>query len=125
MRLRPPKRDITARMLMLHTAGFGYDFANPIIRRLLDENRLTPHRSATVAGFRQPLVNEPGERWEYGLSIDWLGLVIEADRAGEARRDPENLRAGTARHERDRASALRRVAHAAGRDAPARAGRAA
>ncbi|MDE3177091.1 MAG: beta-lactamase family protein [Pseudomonadota bacterium] len=77
-RFRAPKRDITARMLMLHTAGFGYDFANLIIRRLLDEQRLTPHRSATRAGFRQPLVNEPGERWEYGLSIDWLGMVIEA-----------------------------------------------
>jgi methyl acetate hydrolase len=78
LRLRAPRRAITPRMLMLHTAGFGYDFANPVIRRLLDENRLTPHRSATVAGFQQPLVNEPGERWEYGLSIDWLGLVIEA-----------------------------------------------
>ncbi len=78
VRLRRPKRDITARMLMLHTAGFGYDFANPIIKRLLDEARLTPHRSATLAGYRQPLVNEPGERWEYGLSIDWLGMVIEA-----------------------------------------------
>ncbi len=77
-RLRPPKRDVTARMLMLHTAGFGYDFAHPVIKRLLDEGRLTPHRTATYAGFNQPLVNEPGERWEYGLSIDWLGMVIEA-----------------------------------------------
>jgi methyl acetate hydrolase len=77
-KLRAPKRDITARMLMLHTAGFGYDFANPILKRLLDAQRLTPHRTATHAGFRQPLVNEPGERWEYGLSIDWLGQVIEA-----------------------------------------------
>lgn len=78
VRLRRPKRDITARMLMLHTAGFGYDFANATIKRLLGEGRLTPHRSATLAGFRQPLVNEPGERWEYGLSIDWLGMVVEA-----------------------------------------------
>ena len=78
VKMRPPKRDVTARMLLLHTAGFGYDFLNPVIRRLLDEGRLTPHRTATLAGFRQPLVNEPGERWEYGLSIDWLGLVIEA-----------------------------------------------
>jgi len=77
-RLRPPKRQITPRMLMLHTAGFGYDFANPVIRRLLDDERLTPHRAATKRGFRQPLVNEPGERWEYGLSIDWLGMVLEA-----------------------------------------------
>ena len=77
-RLRNPKRDITTRMLMLHIAGFGYDFANAGIKRLLDEGRLTPHRSATRAGFRQPLVNQPGTAWEYGLSIDWLGLVIEA-----------------------------------------------
>ena len=56
-RLRKPERDITARMLMLHTAGFGYDFANADIKRLLDAGRLTPHRSATHAGFRQPLVN--------------------------------------------------------------------
>jgi methyl acetate hydrolase len=77
-RLRAPKRDVTARMLMLHTAGFGYDFANPILRRLIDAGRLTSHRTATRAGFRQPLVNEPGEKWEYGLSIDWLGMVIEA-----------------------------------------------
>ena len=27
-KLRSPKRDITTRMLMLHTAGFGYDFFN-------------------------------------------------------------------------------------------------
>lgn len=77
-RLRSPKRDITPRMLMLHTAGFGYDFANPLIKRLLDAGRLTPHRAATRAGFRHPLVRDPGERWEYGINIDWLGMVIEA-----------------------------------------------
>jgi methyl acetate hydrolase len=27
-RLRAPKRDVTTRMLLLHTAGFGYDFFN-------------------------------------------------------------------------------------------------
>ena len=77
-RLRPPKRDITARMLLLHTAGFAYDFANPHIKRLVDEGRLAPHRSATKAGFRHPLVRDPGERWEYGINIDWLGMVLEA-----------------------------------------------
>jgi len=77
-RLRPPKRDITARMLMLHTAGFAYDFANPHIGRLVAEGRLTPHRTATKAGFRHPLVRDPGERWEYGINMDWLGMVLEA-----------------------------------------------
>lgn len=32
-RLRAPKRDITTRMLLLHTAGFGYDFFNEQIGR--------------------------------------------------------------------------------------------
>jgi methyl acetate hydrolase len=77
-RLRPPRRDITPRMLMLHTAGFGYDFANAHLKRLIDEGRVTPHRTATRLGFRQPLVRDPGERWEYGINMDWLGLVVEA-----------------------------------------------
>lgn len=33
-RLRAPKRDITARHLLLHTAGFGYDFFNESYNRL-------------------------------------------------------------------------------------------
>lgn len=24
-----------------------------------------------------PLVNQPGERWEYGINIDWAGIVLE------------------------------------------------
>jgi len=36
--LRPPKRDITTRMLMLHTAGFGYDFFNETYNRLAEEH---------------------------------------------------------------------------------------
>ncbi len=35
--LRAPKRDITTRMLMLHTAGFGYDFFNTTYCRLAQE----------------------------------------------------------------------------------------
>ena len=33
-RLRAPKRDITTRMLLLHTAGMGYDFFNEKYNRL-------------------------------------------------------------------------------------------
>lgn len=24
-----------------------------------------------------PLVNQPGEKWEYGINIDWAGIVLE------------------------------------------------
>jgi CubicO group peptidase (beta-lactamase class C family) len=27
--------------------------------------------------FGQPLVNQPGEKWEYGVSMDWIGRLVE------------------------------------------------
>ena len=36
-RLRAPKRDITTRMLLTHTAGMGYDFFNEKYNRLAQE----------------------------------------------------------------------------------------
>jgi hypothetical protein len=31
-----------------------------------------------LASLRQPLVFDPGDRWEYGINIDWVGRAIEA-----------------------------------------------
>lgn len=36
--LRAPKRDITTRMLLLHTAGFAYDVFNDDYNRLANEH---------------------------------------------------------------------------------------
>ncbi|VVM06137.1 methyl acetate hydrolase [Methylacidimicrobium cyclopophantes] len=75
--LRSPKRAVTTRMLLTHTAGFGYEFFNPIYFRL----HRTKGQPATVTGSKAslltPLLFEPGERWEYGTSMDWCGQVIE------------------------------------------------
>jgi CubicO group peptidase (beta-lactamase class C family) len=30
------------------------------------------------AALDTPLVADPGERWEYGIGIDWAGLAVEA-----------------------------------------------
>jgi CubicO group peptidase (beta-lactamase class C family) len=58
-------------------AGFGYSFFN---------KRLKDHYGAIgldeVSGIpndylSQPLVNQPGDRWEYGISIDWAGQLVE------------------------------------------------
>jgi len=27
--------------------------------------------------LRQPLVNQPGSTWEYGINIDWAGIIVE------------------------------------------------
>ncbi len=75
---RAPRREITTRMLMLHTAGFGYDFFNATAKRLGAALKLPNARLGTRIGLSAPLLFEPGEAWEYGLGMDWCGLVVEA-----------------------------------------------
>ncbi len=77
-KLRPPKRDITTRMLMLHTAGFGYDFFNEQYNRLASEKGQPSVITASKKALMTPLLFDPGERWEYGSNIDWCGQVVEA-----------------------------------------------
>jgi methyl acetate hydrolase len=76
-KLRPPKRDITTRMLMLHTAGFGYDFFNEHYNRLANEKGQPSVITASKKALMTPLLFDPGERWEYGSNIDWCGQIIE------------------------------------------------
>ncbi|KAI9659751.1 MAG: hypothetical protein M1831_003649 [Alyxoria varia] len=71
------KGEITLRMLLAHTAGFGYAFFN---ERLNEHGRPTGWDEFSGDGkdvLGQPLVNQPGERWEYGVNIDWAGQVVE------------------------------------------------
>jgi len=76
--LRPPRRPVTVRMLFQHTAGFSYDFLNSNYRRLVKAHGYAPAMASNRACLRMPLLSDPGETWCYGLSTDWLGLVIEA-----------------------------------------------
>jgi methyl acetate hydrolase len=78
LRLRDPKREITTRMLLTHTAGFGYDAFNETYRRLGEEHGQPTAAAATKATLRTPLLFDPGERWEYGTGSDWAGQVVEA-----------------------------------------------
>lgn len=75
--LRAPASQATVRQLMTHTSGCGYFFTN---EKLLRWHALTG--APTVLSGRKcsiatPLVNDPGTVWEYGVSTDWLGLVVE------------------------------------------------
>jgi methyl acetate hydrolase len=79
-RLRAPKRDITTRMLMLHTAGLAYDFFNETYFRLSQEQGQPSVITCTKTSLMTPLVFDPGERWEYGSNIDWCGLIVESIR---------------------------------------------
>ena len=72
-KLRSPKRDITTRMLMLHTAGFGYDFFNAHYLRMAQEHG----QPSVVSCSRASLMFDPGDKWEYGSNIDWCGQIVE------------------------------------------------
>ncbi|MPY77850.1 MAG: serine hydrolase [Actinophytocola sp.] len=89
-KLRPPKRDITTRMLLLHTAGFGYDFFNETYNRLAQEHGQPSVITASHASICTPLLFDPGDDWEYGSNIDWAGQVVEnitGKRLGEVMRE--------------------------------------
>ena len=74
--LRPAKRPIALRHLLTHTAGFTYrlwdakavQYANSIERLPKAERSRVPDK---------PLMFDPGERWQYGTSIDWVGRLVE------------------------------------------------
>ncbi|PZC44938.1 MAG: methyl acetate hydrolase [Chloroflexi bacterium] len=74
---RPPSRAITMRHLLSHTSGFAYDTWDADLARYRDATgaNVVP---TTRAGLRTPLMFDPGERCEYGIGIDWAGLVVEA-----------------------------------------------
>ena len=86
-RLRPPAREITTRMLLTHTAGFGYDFFNETYARLASEHGQPSIITASRASLMTPLLFDPGTQWEYGSNLDWAGRVVEGitgQRLGEA-----------------------------------------
>jgi methyl acetate hydrolase len=78
--LRAPKRDITTRMLMLHTAGLGYDFFNTSYLRLAQERGQPSVITCSRASLMTPLLFDPGDKWEYGSNIDWCGQIVESIR---------------------------------------------
>ena len=75
--LQAPKIDVTTRMLLLHTAGMGYDFFNPEYQKLTSEHGYPSVITSSKASLKTPLLFEPGTQWEYGSNIDWAGLVTE------------------------------------------------
>ena len=72
---RAPARPITIRHLLTHTAGFVYDFNDETTRRYLASVPV-PARGSD-ADSEHPLVFDPGDHWMYGVSVDWIGRIVE------------------------------------------------
>jgi methyl acetate hydrolase len=76
-RLRAPKRAITLKHLLTHTAGFAYEIWRPEIAQYQAATNTPGITTCTNAALTTPLLFDPGDRWEYGISIDWIGKMVE------------------------------------------------
>ena len=70
-RFRPPRRPISLRHLLTHTAGFAYPIWNG------DMSRLQRHFGGAIPAEPPILVFDPGDRWEYGTNLGWAGQLVE------------------------------------------------
>jgi methyl acetate hydrolase len=77
-KLRPARRAITLRHLLTHTAGFSYDIWNADIARYMEQNGIPGIITCQNAALTTPLTFDPGERWDYGINMDWVGKAVEA-----------------------------------------------
>ena len=76
--LRPAKRPITLRHLLTHTSGFAYDIWNADVGRYMKAHDIPGVVSCQHKALTTPLVFDPGDRWQYGIGIDWAGKAVEA-----------------------------------------------
>jgi CubicO group peptidase (beta-lactamase class C family) len=77
----PPKRPMTVQDLMRHTSGLTYGlFGNSPVDQMYRKANIFSAKSLEemvklIAGM--PLLHQPGEFWEYSVSTDVLGRVVE------------------------------------------------
>jgi len=76
-RLRAPKRPITLKHLLTHTAGYAYEIWRPEIAQYQSATGTPGITTCANAALTTPLLFDPGDRWEYGISIDWVGKMVE------------------------------------------------
>ena len=72
------EREITLRHLMTHSSGMVYTLWNADFERYSEGDEAS--RRSTTASRRpgtQPLMFDPGARWDYGISIDWIGRLVQ------------------------------------------------
>jgi CubicO group peptidase (beta-lactamase class C family) len=80
--LQDPKRPMTVQDLLRHTSGLVYGpFGNTLVHQAYNKANLFDG-GQTLAEFvtklsKLPLAHQPGTVWEYGMSTDVLGRIVE------------------------------------------------
>src|SRR5271166_4508691 len=67
-------------MLLMHVSCLASENFCAVYARLSRERGIGRVTAGTKASLKAPLMFDPGDRWEYGISIDWCGQVVEGVR---------------------------------------------
>ena len=76
-KLRPPKSPPTVRQLLTHTSGYAYEFFDSKLQSYVAAGALPSALLGEDSFLKAPLMFDPGTRWEYGISTDVLGRLVE------------------------------------------------
>ena len=76
-KLRAPRVKATLRHLATHTSGLAYEFWNADMAKYMADTQHPTILSGLKVSLNYPLMFDPGERWDYGIGIDWLGQMVE------------------------------------------------
>jgi methyl acetate hydrolase len=77
-KLRPAKRPIMLRHLLTHTSGFTYSGWSEALTRYEKVTGMPDIAFSKNGAFQAPLEFDPGDRWQYGIGMDWVGKIVEA-----------------------------------------------
>jgi methyl acetate hydrolase len=58
--------------------GFSYEIWRPEIIKYQEATGTPGITTCANAALTTPLLFDPGDRWEYGINIDWAGKMVEA-----------------------------------------------
>lgn len=76
--IKKAENPILIKHLFEMTAGFSYDLSSPSLMKCrVETNGKCPTREAMKYLAKEPLLFEPGERWEYSLCHDVLAALVE------------------------------------------------
>ena len=73
--LRAPKSPVTLKQLLTHTSGLCYDTWSAEMVKWETATGTSLPRGAVAPHV--PLMFDPGDRWQYGYSIDYVGKLVE------------------------------------------------
>lgn len=76
--IKKAENQILIKHLFEMTAGFSYDCYSPQLKKAIEEtNGKCPTREVMNYLAKEPLLFEPGDRWEYSLCHDVLAAFVE------------------------------------------------